>query len=77
MYKRQGLDGGATAYDNVPEKKYNLELAQKLKAFFEAAGYETAMTREDDGDTDGVEGFHKMKDLLNRIELTKKYADCI
>ncbi|PWM45532.1 MAG: N-acetylmuramoyl-L-alanine amidase [Clostridiales bacterium] len=67
-----GLDGGASAYDGTPEKTYNLALAKVLQSFFDAAGYETVMTREDDGDTDGKDGFNKKLDIANRIVLANK-----
>lgn len=64
-----GLDNGATAYDGKPEKTYNLSLAKALESFFSAAGYDTVMTREDDGDTDGKSGFDKKLDIANRLAL--------
>lgn len=73
-----GRDGGASGYDNVPEKVYNLKLAKKLEAFCKMAGLQTVMTRTEDTDTDGKDdGFYKATDIKNRIKLAQQQKDAI
>ncbi|MDF2684925.1 MAG: cell wall hydrolase/autolysin [Clostridia bacterium] len=74
-----GRDSGAVAADGTLEKELNLSVALNLRDFFQAAGYNTVMTRETDTDTDGdgIEKFNKSKDILNRIKYTEKYPNSI
>ena len=72
-----GADGGATAIDGTPEKELNLKLSLILRQFFETCGYDTVMTRQDDGDTDGQDGFDKKTDIANRLQLAESYPDAV
>ena len=72
-----GSDGGASGTDGTPEKELNLSVALKLRDLFQAAGYNTVLTRETDTDTDGIDSFDKTKDILNRISYAKKYPNSI
>ena len=73
-----GKDGGASGYDNIPEKVYNLKLAQKLEAFCKMSGLPTIMTRTSDDDTDGNNnGFYKATDIKNRIKLAEQQKNAI
>ena len=44
-----GMDGGAVGKSGVEEKQLNLEIAKRMRALFGFLGYETLMTRTDDG----------------------------
>lgn len=72
-----GDDGGAVSAGGICEKELNLDFALKLSSSLESLGYKTVMTRSDDADTDGEEGFHKRKDILNRLSFTEKYPKSI
>jgi N-acetylmuramoyl-L-alanine amidase len=43
-----GEDGGATSVSGVPESRYNLEIARRLRDLFAFAGVQTHMIRETD-----------------------------
>ena len=69
-----GEDGGTSAKDGTLEKDINLEVAKKLNAMLNFAGYSTIMTREDDlqlGDT-SLPTIHqrKVSDLRTRLQMT-------
>lgn len=72
-----GEDGGAVSLSGKCEKDFNLDTALRLSEALESMGYETVLTRTEDCDTDGEEGFHKRKDILERLALTEKYPDSV
>lgn len=72
-----GADGGASAADGTPEKELNLKLSMILRTFFETFGYDTVMTRTDDSDTDGADGFDKRTDILNRLKLAEENPEAV
>ncbi len=66
-----GRDGGAAAKDGTPEKDLNLDLTNRLAAYFRAAGYTVLLTREGDyslGDN-APTGKKKQTDLASRLAL--------
>lgn len=76
-----GFDGGAVGVDGVVEKDINLAIAKKLNQFFLINGFETVMTREDDGslEDEGLDTVRKRKnsDIHNRKALAEGSGDCI
>ena len=72
-----GQDGGAVGITGVYEKDLNLQMSMFLKEYFENAGVKVIMTRTEDADTDGMEGFHKTEDIMNRYYLSQRYPDGI
>ena len=72
-----GRDGGAVGVSGVLEKDLNLDLAKKIAEQLERAGYQVVLTRTEDDDTDGQEGFYKRKDILARLALADKYPNCV
>ena len=70
-----GDDGGAVSIGGICEKDLNLAMSKSLSSNLEAMGYHVIMTRTDDTDTDGEEGFNKRKDILNRLKYTEQYPN--
>ncbi len=64
-----GQDGGATHADGTMEKDLNLQFSLRLKEKLEQNGIQVIMTRETDTDTDGVKGFQKKQDLIQRAKI--------
>lgn len=64
-----GGDGGAVGDDGTVEKDLNLAISLLLKEKLEQEGVTVILTRESDGDTDGLTGFHKRQDLEARAKL--------
>lgn len=71
-----GEDGGAVANDGTLEKNLNLDIACRLRDFFELSGYTVYMTRETDCSLSG-DTFNKNEDMHARIELARKYPDAL
>ena len=67
-----GEDGGAVSSDGVPEKEINLTIAQDADALLTFFGFDTEMTRNDDGDL-STEGDNtkqrKNSDMKKRLEI--------
>ncbi|MBS5738020.1 MAG: N-acetylmuramoyl-L-alanine amidase [Clostridiales bacterium] len=72
-----GDDGGAVSIGGICEKDLNLAMSKSLSSNLEAMGYHVIMTRTDDTDTDGEEGFNKRKDILNRLKYTEQYPNSL
>ena len=72
-----GDDGGAVSIGGICEKDLNLAMSKSLSSNLEAMGYHVIMTRIDDTDTDGEEGFNKRKDILNRLKYTEQYPNSL
>lgn len=72
-----GDDGGAVSIGGICEKDLNLVMSKSLSSNLEAMGYHVIMTRTDDTDTDGEEGFNKRKDILNRLKYTEQYPNSL
>lgn len=75
-----GFDGGAVASDGTLEKDLNLAVAKELNNIALCLGYKTVMVRSTDKSTDSdgeQSGTKKVKDIKNRLELMKKYDNCI
>ena len=72
-----GDDGGAVSVSGKCEKDFNLDLSLRLSDALEKMGIKTVLTRTEDCDTDGEEGFHKRKDILERLAFTEKYPDSV
>ena len=69
--------GGAGSIGGICEKDLNLAMSKSLSSNLEAMGYHVIMTRTDDTDTDGEEGFNKRKDILNRLKYTEQYPNSL
>ena len=72
-----GDDGGAVSVGGICEKDLNLSMSKSLSSNLEAMGYHVIMTRTDDNDTYGEEGFNKRKDILNRLKYTEQYPNSL
>ncbi len=70
-----GQDSGAVGITGVYEKDLNLQMAEVLKEHFENAGYKVVMTRTEDSDTDGKDGFDKTSDIVNRQKICESYGE--
>lgn len=68
-----GEDGGAQSASGLPEKQINLQVAQYLRAYLEAVGIPTVMTRTEDkllyDPTTAYKGRKKQLDLAARLEI--------
>ena len=67
-----GMDGGAVGKSGVEEKALNLEIAKKLRAALGFLGYNTLMTRENDGyayEDGNTIREKKISDTKARVEL--------
>lgn len=66
-----GADGGAVAADGTPESGINLAIVLRLRDFFSFMGWQTVLTRTDDGslaDSDsGTLRQQKVSDTKNRV----------
>lgn len=76
-----GVDGGAVGVGGVVEKGLNLSISLKLRSFFEAAGYQVIMTREDDRsihdeDANTIRS-KKATDLHNRLDVINSNPDAV
>ena len=73
-----GEDGGAVSSDGVPEKEINLTIAQDADALLTFFGFDTEMTRNDDGDL-STEGDNtkqrKNSDMKKRLEIINASDD--
>lgn len=74
-----GFDGGAVAIDGTLEKDLNLQIANKLKQHFVAAGFRTVTVRETDTayDPDGRGEVSKTVDMSGRLQLLNKYKNSV
>ncbi len=74
-----GMDGGATGVNGVPEKKLNLELAEKTAALCRLNGMNVIMTRDSDRSLgeDAPKGKRKMTDLVKRLEIANANPDAV
>lgn len=72
-----GEDGGAVGITGTLEKDLNLDVAKKMADHFSSAGYQVVMTRSEDCDTDGRDGFFKRKDILGRFSFTETHRNSI
>ncbi len=73
-----GIDGGTSSQNGTIEKDINLSIARKLKENLEKAGYQVAMTREEDTGLylrGGTIRAKYIEDLRNRCNL-KKSTNC-
>lgn len=76
-----GEDGGTQSAEGILEKDINLFVAKKLEALLKKEGFRTVMTRSDDSMI--YDSYcktiksKKTSDLHNRLEIMKKYPDCI
>lgn len=66
-----GFDPGKLGVSGKNEKDLNLEIALKLRNYFESTGAVVVMTRTVDEELDGVEGRHKGKDMQARREIAR------
>ena len=76
-----GIDSGCVSINGVEEKDINLSILLKLRQMLEAAGFETAVTRDTDKsihDT-GVTGLgnQKKSDMENRLKLINSFDNAI
>lgn len=76
-----GIDSGCVSINGVEEKDINLSILLKLRHMLEAAGFETAVTRDTDKsihDT-GVTGLgnQKKSDMENRLKLINSFDNAI
>ena len=76
-----GIDSGCVSINGVEEKDINLSILLKLRHMLEAAGFETAVTRDTDKsihDT-GVTGLgnQKKSDMENRLAIINSCEDAI
>lgn len=76
-----GVDGGAVGVGGVVEKNINLSISLKLRAFFQASGFQVIMTREDDRSIydPGADTIRRQKttDLHNRLAIIKKNPNAV
>lgn len=64
-----GIDPGKVGVNQVLEKDINLEIAEKLKSFLEAADVEVVLTREgDEGLYEATDGNKKIADMKARCQ---------
>ena len=76
-----GEDGGAQSSSGILEKNINLSISMKLKALFQALGFETVTIREadcliyDGGCT--VMREKKVSDIRNRMSIMEKFPNSI
>ena len=72
-----GEDAGAIGVNGVYEKDLNLQIAYRLAALAEEAGYSVLMTRTDDRllykEEENIKGHRKEYDLKNRLEISEQY----
>ncbi len=76
-----GVDGGAVGANGVVEKGINLDISLKLKSFFQMAGYQVIMTRDDDRSIhdEGSNTIRKKKvtDIHNRFKIVENNPKAI
>ncbi len=72
-----GQDGGATGVNGSNEKDINLAMALCMRDIFLFGGYDVIMTRTEDTDTDGQDGFHKHDDIVARAAVGQQNPDAI
>ncbi len=68
-----GFDGGATSDSGILEKDINLKIAKKLKCVLSTLGFNTVMTRENEGALAG----DKKNDMYKRLEIIKSVPNSI
>lgn len=67
-----GFDGGAVGIDGVVEAQLNLQIALKVQAKFESAGWKVVQTRTaDEGLGGDGKGTDKQKDMRARAQIIK------
>lgn len=75
-----GLDGGASSAGGIPESRYNLEIALRLRDLLHLLGYETGMIRTEDvsvyttGETIAQK---KVSDLKERVRIANETPNAI
>lgn len=76
-----GEDGGTQSDDGVLEKDINLAISQKLNKILARYGFQTVMIRDSDkmiyDENASTVRNRKASDLHNRMDIMKKYPDCI
>ncbi len=72
-----GPDGGAVAADGTLEKDLNLDIALRLKDYFEASGFYVEMTRYDDLEIINWESFNKVQDMDSRVVLMNSFPNSV
>ena len=71
-----GRDNGASVGSAV-ESEITLNITLRLAEILRAFGYEVILTRENEDSTDGVEGFNKVLDIKNRVEIANKHPNAV
>ena len=72
-----GVDSGAVAADGTLEKDLNLDIAKRLKEYFELSGFYVEMTREDDLEDISWGEFNKAEDMNNRVVLMNSFSNAV
>lgn len=74
-----GIDAGAIGLNGVLEKDLNLDIALDLRDMLVFNGYKVVMTRTEDVMyyDENVSLSRKAQDTRRRVDMTKKYGDCI
>lgn len=73
-----GQDPGKVGINGVNEKEINLQIAERVKKYLEAAGVKVVMTREtDEGLNDPGASNKKVQDMKRRIALIDKTSPAV
>ena len=74
-----GRDSGAIGLNGVLEKDLNLDIALMLRDMLVFKGYKVVLTRKDDTMyyDESIPLSKKAQDTRYRVDMTKKYEDCI
>ena len=76
-----GEDGGTQSADGILEKDINFKISLKLEKKLKDEGFDTVMVRDSDkliyDDNCTNMRSKKSSDIHNRLDIMKKYADCI
>ncbi len=76
-----GMDSGAVGINGELEKNINLAIVKNLRDMLTLSGFEVILTRDSDISIhdSGVTGIRnqKVSDMENRLDIVKKYKDCI
>ncbi len=76
-----GMDSGAVGINGELEKNINLAIVKNLRDMLTLSGFNVVLTRDSDVSIhdSGVTGIRnqKISDMENRLDIVKKYKDCI